>query len=103
MVIVFISFLEMLGCSRSKEINIFPFLTQYTTHKLIVADALGVRGEKKVEAVPITVPPSGQSTLVRLHAPVLRTERFRADLLWLILQNLRLNRPGALAHTCQYG
>lgn len=46
--------------SRSKGINIFSFLTQYTTHELIVASAL-----KKL----ITVPSSGQSSPVHLCAP----------------------------------
>lgn len=45
--------------SRSKEINISSFLTQYTTHELIVAPAL-----KKNKL--ITVPSSGQSSLVHL-------------------------------------
>lgn len=47
--------------SRSKEINISSFLTQYTTHELIVATAL-----KKKKKKLITVPSSGQSSLVHL-------------------------------------
>ncbi len=46
--------------SRSKEINISSFLTQYTTHELIVATAL-----KEL----ITVPSGGRSAPVHLCVP----------------------------------
>lgn len=79
--------------SRSKEINISSFLTQYTTHELIVAAAL-----KEL----ITVPSGGRSSPVHLCVPALIIEpAFLTCPTLAYLQYLCLSID-ALKHSCTH-